>query len=404
MTSVSETAALSQVPEHVPAERVFDFDYFHDPRLAGDVQRGMMSLHQDAPDVFWTPRNGGHWMVTRMVDLRMVMTRPELFSNDSPPPTVNEGPKIPLPPQDMDAPDHMRHRLLLLQFLAPKAVKQLEPAARALITELIDALDGRSGCEFMAAIAVPMPVKLFMTMMGMDLARYAEFVGWVNDILAADDPDKRAGSFMRMNMYLGELIALRMAEPGDDPVSILLRSEVNGERLTPTRVHEMCNLLFLAGLDTVTNAMTFITHHLAQHPNLQQQLRDDPATIPGAIEEFMRRFAFVSVPRRVRADTDVLGVPMRLDERVLCSLTAASNDDRYVGDPATVDLARKVPPHVAFNTGPHTCAGAPLARLELRVFLEEWLSRMPDVSLAPGFVPHVRGGSVMALERLDIVW
>jgi cytochrome P450 len=391
-------------PPHVPDDRVFDFDYFHDERLRGDVHRGMMSLHADAPDVFWTPRNGGHWMVTRLADVQRVMTNPALFSNDSSPPTEVQATKIPLPPQDMDAPDHMRHRLVLLQFLAPKAVRPLEPIARALVTELIDALQGRDACEFMSAVAVPMPVKLFMSMMGMDLDRYIEFVGWVNDILGADDPMKRQNSFMAMNGYLQELIASRIANPGDDPVSLLLRSEVNGERLSIQRVHEMCNLLFLAGLDTVTNAMTFIMHHLAQHPGTQQFLRDNPDRIAGAVEEFMRRFAFVSVPRRVTQDTQILGVAMKANDLLLCSLTAASNDDRSIDAPAEVDLDRDKSPHVAFNTGPHNCAGAPLARLELRVFLEEWLRRMPDVALPPGFVPHMRGGSVMAMEGLQLIW
>jgi cytochrome P450 len=256
----------------------------------------------------------------------------------------------------------------------------------------------------MADVGVPMPVKVFMTMMGMDLSRYAEFVVWVNDILGASDPNSRMGSYMAMNRYLGELIQQRLANPGDDPVSILLRSEIDGKRISVERVHEMCNLLFLAGLDTVTNAMAFIVRFLAQNPEVRHRLRDEPQKIPSAVEELMRRHAFVNIPRRVAENTEAIGPKMQAGDVVLCSLTAASNDPRNVNHPEIVDLDRPHSPHVAFNTGPHNCAGATLARIELKVFLEEWLSRIPDFAIAPGFGPKTRGGPVMALHELPLVW
>jgi cytochrome P450 len=396
--------ALAPRPAHVPEHLVFDFDYFHDPRLAADVHEGMISLIGAAPDVFWTPRNGGHWVATRWDHVNLVMTTPTIFSSQVQPPSAVQGMKIPLPPQDLDAPDHMRYRLLLLQFLAPKEIKRYEPVTRGLIGELIDRVIDTGGCEFMADIAVPMPVKVFMTMMGMDLARYAEFVSWVNDILGASNPDARVGSFMAMNRYLAELIELRLAEPGDDPVSILLRSEINGERISVQRVHEMLNLLFLAGLDTVTNAMAFITRFLADNPAVRHRLRDDPATIPAAVEELMRRHAFVNLPRRVAENTNALGPVMLAGDVLLCPLASASNDPRNVERPQEVDLDRPRSPHLAFNTGPHNCAGAALARIELKVFLEEWLRRIPDFAVAPGFEPKTRGGPVMAIHELPLVW
>jgi cytochrome P450 len=185
---------------------------------------------------------------------------------------------------------------------------------------------------------------------------------------------------------------------------MLLASEIDGERLTEKRVLEMCNLLFLAGLDTVTNAMTFMTKHLAENPDQQQRLRDNPDLIPAAVEEFMRSYAFVNVPRRVAADTELNGARLRKGDIIISSLSAASSDDRLVDNPEAVDLDRGKSPHLAFNTGPHNCAGAHMARLELRVFLEEWLKRVPMFAVAPGYKPHARGGPVMALERLDIRW
>ena len=185
---------------------------------------------------------------------------------------------------------------------------------------------------------------------------------------------------------------------------MLLASDIDGEKLSVKRVHEMCNLLFVAGLDTVANAMTFIMYHLAQHPEVQQRLRANPEMANSAVEEFLRRYTFVNSPRRVTQDTEVGKVAMRAGDTVVLGFAACSNDPRNVPNPELLDLDRKASPHLAFSTGPHNCAGATLARLELRMFLQEWLGRMPDVHLAPGFVPRMRGGSVLGFTSLEIAW
>ncbi|MET0379532.1 MAG: cytochrome P450 [Spongiibacteraceae bacterium] len=393
------------IPDHVPAERIFDFDVYEDSIKGNDVQSAHMALHKQAPDVFYTPRNGGHWMATRYADVRQIMMNADTFSSRDAffSPELSRF-KISLPPQDMDAPEHMRYRFLLMKFLSPKQVVQLEPQIRALMNSLIDNVLNQRECNFVAAIAVPLPVKTFMNMMGMDLARYAKFVKWANGILGSETLFQRLPHFLRMTWYLKGLIRQRKKKPGDDPISMLLAAEIDGERLSEKRVLEMCNLLFLAGLDTVTNAMTFMTKHLAENADQQQRLRDNPEQIPAAIEEFMRRYAFVNVPRRVAHDTELDGVSLRKGDIIISSLSAASGDERNVEHPEKVDLDRPKSPHLAFNTGPHNCAGAHMARLELRIFLEVWLARVPTFSLAPGYQPRARGGPVMALERLDLCW
>jgi cytochrome P450 len=398
---------IAPIPAHVPERLVFDFDIYHDPRIKHDVQKGHMQLHEEAPDIFYSPRNGGYWIVTRFAEATYIMTHPQIFSSmrafvrPTPPEKV-----VPLVPIHMDAPEHMRYRLLLLKFLnlTPKEVKKWEPIARELINELIDGLAGHNACEFRSAIAVPMPIKLFLGILHWDLNRFRDFNRWVDEILGSSDIEKIQPAYASMNQYLTEMIQSRVDNPGGDPVSMLLASEVNGERLSPKRVHEICNLLFVAGLDTVANSMTFIMYHLAQHPDIQQRLRANPDMAPAAVEEFLRRYAFVNTPRRVTQDTEVSGVMMKAGDTVVCSFAAASNDPRSVPHPEVLDLDRKSSPHLAFATGPHNCAGATLARLELRIFLQEWLRRMPDVRLAPDFAPQTRGGSVMGLTSLNIVW
>lgn len=396
---------LPPVPDHVPANLVYDFDIFSDSARGGDVHASHKALHSSAPDIFYTPHNGGHWIATRMEDVRDIMQTPELFSSHKAPFSPDVGKLgLSLPPQDMDRPDHTLYRQLLMKFLSPQKVVQLEGQVRELAVGLIEDVKPKGGCEFMSSVSVPIPVKTFMGLMHMDLNRYEEFVRWANGILASDTMLKRLLPFIRMRFYLKSLIRQRIKQPSDDPVSILLASEVNGEKLSHKRVLEMCNLLFLAGLDTVTNAMTFSIKHLAENPEFQQQLRDNPEQIPAAVEELLRRYAFPNIPRRIAEDTEFKGVTMRAGDRIICSLAAANNDDRALESPQEVNVERPRFRHMAFNGGPHNCAGATLARLELRVFLQEWLARIPPFTVEKGFKPEVRGGAVMAMESLELRW
>ena len=395
---------LAPIPSHVPKDLVFDFDIFEAPH-DGDIQKKYMKLQSEAPDIFYTPRNGGQWVSTRFAECQTIMRTPEIFSSQRAffRPDMAKV-KISLPPQDMDAPDHIKHRLLAMKFLSPRKVQEMDNNIRKLMVELIDDVVDKNGCEFMAAVSVPLPVKTFMTMMGMDLSRYTQFVKWANGILGSETILQRLPHFIRMTFYLKSLIRKRKKQPGNDPVSLLLASEVDGQPLTDKRVLEICNLLFLAGLDTVTNAMTFITKHLAEHPEQQQYLRENPDKIPVAIEEMMRRYTFVNIPRRVTKDTEIAGVSLRAEDIIISAFAAASNDPRSVDDPNTVDFNREKSPHLAFNTGPHSCAGVSLARMELRVYLEEWLARVPPFRLADGYEPTARCGPVMALESLQLSW
>ncbi|HET9630559.1 MAG TPA: cytochrome P450 [Novosphingobium sp.] len=397
-------AAEHQIPDHVPPHLVGDFDIWTDPITSPDLQLTIMrKLHGPLPDIFYTPRNGGHWMVSRMDHVRKIVTDPETFassgSTDYP-----EELDLRFPPQDMDPPDHMKHRKLLLQFLAPKDLSKQAPHVLALCNKLIDGLEGRNSCDFKEEIAVPLPVSIFMAIMDWDISRLREFVGWTLDIISSNDMARIEASLPKLRSFLTEEVTRRQAQPGDDPISLLLASSVDGVPLSTQRVREMATLLFTAGTDTVTNALTFCMLHLAQNPDFQRRLREHPEEIDVAVEELLRRYSFVNVHRRVTHDVVFEGVHMRKGDKVTVSLAAASNDNRWVNQPEKIDLSRGRCPHVAFNTGPHACIGAPLARLELRIFLTEWLRRMPDVRLADGFMPMPRGGSVMSLETLEIVW
>jgi cytochrome P450 len=397
---------LVEIPPHVPPERVYDFDMFTDPYIMQDVQEGWTSLFDRAPDIFFTPRNGGHWVLTRYDDVAAMMREQSVFSSENavvpkPPPEL----VIPVPPLDMNDPLHYKYRALLNRFLGPSAVKPLEPRIRALAVELIEKLQGRTACEFVSEYAMPLPVLSFMALMQWPTSDYQGLVRLIHVFGGRSTIEQRLEAMGKLDTFLRTMIERLAEQPADDPLSFLLQSQVDGEPLSKQTVLEMGNLLFMGGLDTVTNAMSYITRHFAMHPRYADELRQDPRKITGAVEELRRRLTFVSTGRLVAKDTEWHGVQFHKGEMAIGSLVSSSNDPRQYECPMNVDFGRKQhPPHLAFNTGPHNCAGVHLAKLELRIWLEEWLARMPQWRLKDGFSPHFRGGSVPGLESLDIVW
>lgn len=178
---------------------------------------------------------------------------------------------------------------------------------------------------------------------------------------------------------------------GDRPIT---HSEVLGE----------CSNALFGGLDTVAGTMGFFARFLAENPAHRQQLIDDPALIPDAIEELMRRFSIPLISRRVTQDLELDGVQMKAGDLVILETCLHGLDERAWLEPMTVDFKRCPRDHMAFGSGIHKCPGANLARSELVIFLEEWLRRIPNFSIKPGDKAMTACGAVMGMLRLPLVW
>jgi len=205
----------------------------------------------------------------------------------------------------------------------------------------------------------------------------------------------------------GEMEALireRMVERREDLISRLLDEQVRGRSLTLEELKSICFLLFIAGLDTVANMMTFAFHHLARHPELQRTLASDPGRISDFVEESLRCYAIVNGTRIVKQDVEIAGAGFKVGDMVACSLPLAGMDERKNPNPMDFDIDRKNREHLAFSIGPHVCVGHYLARAEMKIFTEEWLKRVPQMRIVSGFKPDYRAGLVMALNHLPIEW
>jgi cytochrome P450 len=354
---------------------------------------------------------GGFWVVTRYQDCRFVLQDPGLFSsvqNIVPHTQATAlGPDI---PTQIDPPDHGKYRQILNPLLSPRVVAALEPRMRALAAELIDAIVGAGRCDFLDGFAVPYPSLIFVPLMGLPESDLGMFLDWKDKILHTTDAAERAENFRTVNAELQAYFTAVYHErrgrpdPGDDLVGELVKARFGGERpLTLEEFVGMATLLWGAGLDTVTAQLALAIQHLAEHPELRDALVADPALIPGAIEELMRFDSLVNDCRKATADVELGGKTIKAGDMVMVMYGAAGRDPEQFPDPYRIDFRRYPNRHFGFGGGIHRCAGSHLARLELRVAMEEIHARMPRYALDPGRPVERHFGYVRGLDRLDLV-
>lgn len=383
----------------------YQFDYQRDPRIAALGHGAWEALKHEAPPVFWTDANGGHWVANTAKSVIEVLQHPDRFSNRllTIPPDPNAPMMIPIM---LDPPEHRAYRQLLRPWFESKAIEHLEPRIAEWTEDLIAAIKDKGACEFVGELASRLPVSVFMEMFGFPLERFDEFRGLVLKFFSATGTDEeRGGLAMQIMGLIGEAIALRQAEPGPDVLSQLLQADFEGRKLDQGELMSISFLMFLAGLDTVTNAMTFGMRHLAHDEALRQRMIDDPACIPKAVEELMRRYAFVATPRYITQDTVLDGVALKAGECILAPTMMVGWDADLQSCPEQVTLDRPACKHAGFGSGIHTCLGIHLARLELITFYRIWFSRIGHFhEIDTGEPLHFRPGSVMTLESLQLGW
>ena len=394
------------IPSHVSPERIFEFDLYglnEDARLRPDVQQGLTFLHSQAPDVFYTPANGGHWVATRYELMRRILQDPSTFSSVqlTVPRTAAQQPLIPL---SMDPPDHTPFRQILMRYFTPRLIRTMEESIRTRARELIAVVADKGECDFMESISAPLPVFVFMEMMGLPAEKFGLFREIVVEWFGIPNGPRRGELAQIIIGHLREVIAARRDDPREDIISSMLSEQVNGRPLAQAELESMSFLLFLAGLDTVANGAGFIFHRLAQMPDIQARLQTDPAAIPAFIDEGLRMSGVVTAVRTATRDVELDGAVLKQGDMIMCPLALAGFDERANARANEFHVDRKAASHLMFSTGPHLCVGQILARMELKVLVEEWTKAIPFFQLSPGFVWDVRIGSIIGLMNLDVVW
>jgi len=398
--------AEAERPGHVPADRVINWDVYGLPaKGAIDYAMAYKDL-QDAgrlPDIFWTPLNGGHWVGTRSDIIERVLDDHETFSSRYPtvPVQRNAGPRL-LPVQ-ADPPESQKYRIFFNRALSPKQVQTLAGTARATAIELIDGFKDRGHCEFVSEFAYHLPVRIFMQIAGLPGDDRLMLLDLVHRIMRGRDDTELAQARGELGGYALAMIRERRANPGPDAISEMAAATVDGELIPEQTLVGMTVLMLLAGLDTVAGMMGFFMWHLARNPEQRRSLREHPEKVPGAVDELLRRYAIVTQTRTLVKDLEYDGVLLRAGDLICAPTALHSLDERIFANPREVDFDRKGL-NVAFGGGVHRCAGANLARTELRILLEEWLPRIPDFELDPAGKPVIAGAAVAVLAELPLIW
>jgi len=305
--------------KHIRDAVVHAFDYFRDEGLFADPHERILELVMEAPPLFWTPHNGGHWMAIGYEEAFRVLREPETFSSalmsseataHAGPATLPDGRRVPMmTPIMMDPPLHTKLRGPLQKTFSPKTVMALADKIENLAASLVDAVAPKGAADFVAAVTEPLPVRIFLEMMGLPDDRIDEFRAMVREVLEPRglDPIADVLRMRRIGDAMMDQIVARRSDPKDDIISLLWSIQIDDEPTSLELMEDYCCLLFVAGLDTVINAMTYGIRHLARNPKLQVQLRADPDAINEATEELLRLYSFTGPVRRVTKDTQLGG-------------------------------------------------------------------------------------------------
>ncbi|MBT2392155.1 cytochrome P450 [Streptomyces sp. ISL-1] len=359
------------------------------------------------------------WLVTRYEDGLAALSDPRLSSDvhDASDPRLLE--QLPATERASllsnmlrtDPPDHTRLRRLVSKAFTARRVAELRPRVQEITDRLLDDIVPAGRADLVADFALPLPVTVISELLGVPVADRHDFQGWTDDMILrrAEQPDPAVvdTAWQHMRTYLTGLLEAKRARPGDDLLSALITARDEEQRLDEDELIAMAFLLLAAGYITTVNLIGGGIAVLLAHPGQMEMLRDDPALLPGAIEELLRYDGPVSpgIARFAREDVSIAGVAIPRGATVLIASAIADRDPGQFPDPDDLDITRQDNAHLAFGHGIHYCLGAPLARLEGQVAIGTVLRRLPGLALAvpPGEL-RWRPGGLRGPERLPVTF
>ncbi len=374
---------------------------FHLPRLeysslpmAEDRGVGWKTLRDTGPVVFIN----GHYYLTRREDVLAALREPNLFSARlalQPP-----GSPVPTVPLAFDPPEHTRYRKILEPYFSPQALSKRRPVLQRHAAEMIAAIAARNRCEAMGDFARLYPFQAFMALHGLPLGHRDRVIAWKDAVVAGKFDQEPGYDLMG---YLTDAVGQRRQNPGSDLLSQLTTTPGG---LSDLELLGMLLLQLLADLDVVVATIGFSLLELARRPQLRRQLRERPEQIGVFIEEIVRLEPPAPVLARVTTDfVNVGGMTLPPGTSVRLCIAAINRDGSDEASTDDLVMDQKTRRHWGFGGGPHRCLGSHLARMELSVIVEEWLTRIPDIELAPGYTPEITFPSkAFVLTSLPLIW
>jgi cytochrome P450 len=400
--SHAELASV-QRPDNVPPGLVIDWDIYDPPRAREIGPHLAYKALHSGPDIVWTPRNGGHWLLTRGEDIDFVQRNYDPFSMCDV--GVPHGSKpMRLLPLEADPPEHTDYRAIVSPWFTPKRIDSLKGFTHELATKLVAELYPKGKCEFYKEFAQHLPIAIFCKLTNVPWSDREMLLEWTEWTTRGESAELRVKAHHNMIGYIKRLIADRRAHPGSDIMTDVVQAKIKGEPIKEEDIISIMLVVLFGGLDTVASSMSFITHFLATHPEHVRQLVAKPDLIPHAIEELLRRFGVPSTARTMTRDYDYKGLHFKKGDKVFVLPMLYGLDDRKFDHPLDVDFSRKNTIHAGFGAGPHRCPGSFLARVEMKAFLEAWLAKIPEFEVIPGDKVTYTPGIVSCIGRLPLSW
>jgi cytochrome P450 len=380
-----------------------------DPELyAGDPHPHYARLRAEAP-IAWH-EEAGFWAVTTHPEVMAAGADPITFCSSKGILVEEIGVDYPSPPTMMhtDPPAHTRYRRLAQPGFRPTIVRNLEASVRAQAAALIERIEPGVPVDVVPTLSVPFPLQVICRLLGVDGDQWPTFYEWSEAVIpgATDwSEERRKALQLEMWTYLLGVATERRAVPRDDVVSVLARATIDGDELTDAELSMFLVQLLVAGNETTRNLLSAGLAALAERPDQWARLRSDPTLVPTAVEELLRwTTPVISFLRTATRDSELRGQPIAAGEPVLLVYASANRDEQVFGPTADrLDVGRTPNPHLSFGFGPHFCLGAPLARLEARVVLEELLDRFATAEPA-GLLERAPSPVIAGVRRAPLVF
>jgi cytochrome P450 len=405
-TNIVRRFGMDQVPDHVPPELVRQAGIIYSPEFLADPYKFFAGMHEKFPPIFYDVGPFGNaWVLTKHEDALFALRHAEYFSNEDATP-------FPRDPEDyfyfipieVDPPEHRKYRNIVDPIVSPQGVLKLEERIRALANELIDDIIDKGECEFDEAFGRPLPVLVFLDLMGLPRDMCDTFVSWAMALLHSNDRAIMGQTLKTIGDYLKTAIADKQANPDDGLVSRIVHAEIDGKPISEKEAFGFATFLFIAGLDTVFATLNNMWLWLARNPERRQEIIDNPENINAQVEELLRVFSVTFSGRTVAQDVEIRGVQLKKGDKITSILPACNFDPDVFPNPTEVNFHRPKKIILAFTVGVHSCMGAHLARLEIKIALQEWLKRIPDFKVKPGAETIYRPGGVIGPESVPLVW
>jgi cytochrome P450 len=406
------------VPAHVPKDRVVDLSW-----ATGSLPNDLLDPYEpcdwlsgpEIPRILYNPARPagggsflsggvGNWVVTHYEDIERVYTDNDSFSNKGAAEFQRLiGETFRSIPLGVDPPEHGLYRIYLMPHFSPARLRHMEPKIREVVVEMIEGFAKRGEVDVAWDFGRVYPVRIFMGLMGFPPAMFEQFLAWEWDILHSEDLEKMAAALRGVLAFLRGFIAEKEANPDDHLVSKIVHGEIDGRPPTEEEKIGMVWFLWLGGLDTVAATISQMFRRMAFEPQIQARLRGRPELYHTAVEEFLRTQPLLSSGRIAKHGLEWHGVTIKAGESVTCLNSSGNFDPAQYPSARDFDPARKINRHFTFVAGAHRCLGAPLARRELVILLEEWFKRIPEFRIKPDADTTVFPG-LLSIRNLPLVW